>query len=897
MSKEIRILFLEDVTTDVVMINRALRKAGMEFQSKRVDTKEAFISELGKFQPDVILSDHGLPSFDGFTALALTRELCMDIPFIFVTGSLGEEMTIAAFEGGATDYVLKSNLSNLAPVIRRALREASERAHLKRHEQALHDSEEQFRMLVEGVKDYAMFMLDQEGCVASWNAGAIRLHGYQTGEVRGRHISLFYTDEDVQRNKPDEHLQTAASEGRFEEEGLRLRKSGSAFWASVIITAHYDQRGRLRGFAHLTRNITEHIQAQVRLQKSEERYRRLVEICPDALLVVDAEDRIAFCNPAAVKVLGARSPDQVKNQPVQSFLCPGHGGRIRERLNENRSEDMETPFVEEELRCLDGTRRIVELAAMPLTFQERPAIQVIAHDITSRKSAEETLRRSEALKAAILETAIDAIISVDHEGRVQEWNPAAQKMFGYSRAEVLRRPLDELIVPHALLAVYREGVANYLMNGAASLLGRALELTLRRADGTEFSAELAASRHPTEDPPRCTALIRDITGKKEAEAALKQSEERFRLLVEGVKDYAIYMLDPDGFVTTWNEGAERLYHYSEEEVAGKSFSVFFTPENVQEGYHQKVLERAMAEGRFHGEDWRVRKDGSRFLSECLVTALSDEAGNHRGFSVVACDTTDRREAADECRLLNEQLEHRVQVRTAQLESANRELEAFSYSVSHDLRAPLRHIAGYVEILESEAPSLDESSRGHLRTIADSANQMSVLIDALLEFSRMGRAEIRRQRVRLSDLVEEARRDLHREWENRDIDWRIGDLPEAPADPLMLRQVFVNLISNALKYTRPRGQPQIEIGANETDRDLVIFIRDNGVGFDMEYGGKLFGVFQRLHPAREFEGTGIGLANVRRIINRHGGCTWAEGEVNRGATFYFSLPKSVNDSHE
>jgi light-regulated signal transduction histidine kinase (bacteriophytochrome) len=253
--------------------------------------------------------------------------------------------------------------------------------------------------------------------------------------------------------------------------------------------------------------------------------------------------------------------------------------------------------------------------------------------------------------------------------------------------------------------------------------------------------------------------------------------------------------------------------------------------------------------------------------------------------------TPEKQAEDEIQRLNSQLESRVIERTAQLEAANQELEAFSYSVSHDLRAPLRHILGYVDILQTEASqTLNETSRQHLQTIAQSATQMGQLIDALLEFSRMSRAEMRCQRVSLAALVEDVRRELRSEIKGREIDWQIGDLPEVQGDPLMLRQAIVNLLSNAIKYTRTRSKAKIEIGAKNGGRETIFFVRDNGVGFDMNHAGKLFGVFQRFHRSSEFEGTGIGLAKVRRIIHRHGGRTWAEGKADGGATFNFSIPK-------
>ncbi len=227
---------------------------------------------------------------------------------------------------------------------------------------------------------------------------------------------------------------------------------------------------------------------------------------------------------------------------------------------------------------------------------------------------------------------------------------------------------------------------------------------------------------------------------------------------------------------------------------------------------------------------------------------------------------------------------------SRIEAANQELEAFSYSVSHDLRAPLRHIVGYVEILQSEAADqLDATCHQHLGAIAKAAAQLGQLMDALLAFSRLGRAEMRWESVSLARLVKEARAELSPKSEGRIIEWQLGELPEVVGDPILLRQAILNLLSNALTFTRTRPTARIEIGANRTKDEVIFFVRDNGVGFDMAYANNLFGVFQRLHRADEFEGVGIGLANVRRIIHRHGGRTWAEGVVDEGATFYFSIP--------
>jgi light-regulated signal transduction histidine kinase (bacteriophytochrome) len=254
------------------------------------------------------------------------------------------------------------------------------------------------------------------------------------------------------------------------------------------------------------------------------------------------------------------------------------------------------------------------------------------------------------------------------------------------------------------------------------------------------------------------------------------------------------------------------------------------------------------------------------------------------------EVAERKRAEAEIKALNKDLGFHV----IQLEAANKELESFSYSVSHDLRAPLRHINGYVELLlKNASSSLDEKSLRYLTTISESANRMGLLIDDLLTFSRIGRVEMQKKVFSLEDLVEEVVNDLEHETNGREIIWEKGPLPDVYGDRSLMKLAFLNLVANAIKFTSPRKQAKIEIGTVSGGKEeTVVFVRDNGVGFNMKYGDKLFGVFQRLHAADQFEGTGIGLANVQRIIHRHGGEIWAESEVDKGATFYVSIPKSI-----
>jgi light-regulated signal transduction histidine kinase (bacteriophytochrome) len=300
-----------------------------------------------------------------------------------------------------------------------------------------------------------------------------------------------------------------------------------------------------------------------------------------------------------------------------------------------------------------------------------------------------------------------------------------------------------------------------------------------------------------------------------------------------------------------------------------------------------------------------RKDGSYRWFLARAIPVRDAAGRIVRWFGTSTDIDDEwrtvedlRRAEEEIRHLNTDLERRVRERTAQLQEANKELESFSYSVSHDLRAPLRHITGFSQLLERRAgASLDAVSRNYLKTIHSAAQQGGTLVDDLLAFSRMGRAEMRQSHVDLQALAHEVRHELEADAVGRRVEWRVGELPPVEADPSLLRQVLRNLFGNALKYTRPREHALIEVGSRRGGGELEVWVRDNGVGFEMQYVDKLFGVFQRLHTVEQFEGTGIGLANVRRIISRHGGRTWAEGAVGQGATFHFTLPLAAASQHE
>jgi PAS domain S-box-containing protein len=369
------------------------------------------------------------------------------------------------------------------------------------------------------------------------------------------------------------------------------------------------------------------------------------------------------------------------------------------------------------------------------------------------------------------------------------------------------------------------------------------------------------------------------------------SENLLKLMVESVRDYGIFMLDTKGHVISWNIGAERIKGYKAEEIIGSHFSIFFAKEDVEANKPERELMIATKEGRYEEEGWRVRKDGTTFWASIVVTAVRDNHGVLRGFGKVTRDMTERMRNEEKIRALANELEERVMQRTRDLETSNKELESFSYSVSHDLRAPVRAMNGFARILLDEhSQELSKEAREYLSIISESARQMGNLVDDLIEFSRLGRRPVYKTAVNTRDLLDSVLETLRPSFEGRNIELVIGELPEAYADPILLRQVFLNLVSNALKYSSNREHARIEIGALSHHNDkTVYFVRDNGVGFNMKYAHKLFEVFQRLHRAEDYEGTGVGLAIVSRVIQRHE--VWAEAEEGRGATFFFSLNRA------
>ena len=494
------------------------------------------------------------------------------------------------------------------------------------------------------------------------------------------------------------------------------------------------------------------------------------------------------------------------------------------------------------------------------------------------KRSEERLRESEERLRLTLEGAQIGIFDWDVEHDTWFVSPEYYTMLGYEPKHGLgdRTEWLERVHPDDRHHVAAE-IQKVLTRASTADRPQTYEYEARmlHADGTyrwHCVKQVAIERDRQGRVTRMLGLRMDIHDRKIAEEERRNAERQLRTIVENFPDY-LTRLDEQCRHLYVNPAVEKGVGMSLEHCIGKTLLDLSAPgppgqnemlcASVRQAFEQRIPNKVEAV-------WPSRQ-GERIFEVRHIPELDDD---DEVVSVlrVTRDITEQRQAEEHVRQLNLELERRVADRTAELEATNQELEAFAYSVSHDLRAPLRHIDGFVDLLRKRATeNLGPKSQHYMDMISDSAGRMGGLIDDLLSFSRTGRREMRKVPCDLGDLVQEAVRELEPEAEGRSIRWHVADLPAVTGDPAMLRLVLVNLVSNALKFTRPRQQAEIEIGCLPSDEtEIVVFVRDNGVGFDSDYAGKLFGVFQRLHGADEFEGTGIGLANVRRIVNRHGG---------------------------
>ena len=512
-----------------------------------------------------------------------------------------------------------------------------------------------------------------------------------------------------------------------------------------------------------------------------------------------------------------------------------------------------------------------------------------ARDITQRKQAETALQYSEQRYRSLVVATSQVVWTTNAQGEVAGDMPMWREFTGQTLEQIQGWGWIECLHPEdrdRTAAVWTLAVKNRTLYDT--------DYRMRRRDG-EYR-DVAVRGVPVLEPDgsirEWIGTCTDVTERRLAEEQLRLSQQRLALAQKAGKSGS-FDWDIQNNLNIWSPEVQELYGLKPGEFGGKfeSWEQLVYPDDLPRA--RQAIEESLKTGEFAGE-WRIRRpdNGEMRWIDARAKVLYDPSGRPNRMVGINIDITDRKRAEEEIRELNDELEQRVVQRTAQLEASNKELEAFTYSVSHDLRAPLRHVAGFAKMLVEEyQATLDENAKHYLVRISEGVQRMGQLVDDLLNLARVGRKELGLQVTGLSSIVQAVIAELQPETEGREVEWKIANLPFVECDPALMKQVFQNLLSNALKFTRPRPQAVIEVAERGQDGHNVIVVRDNGVGFSMKYADKLFGVFQRLHRAEDFEGTGVGLATVQRIIAKHGGRIWAEAELDKGATFYFTLGTS------
>ncbi len=605
---------------------------------------------------------------------------------------------------------------------------------------------------------------------------------------------------------------------------------------------------------------------------TEARCRGLLESSPDPIIVVDARGRIVAANQQTERVFGYQR-EELLNRPI-GLLLPDRFRDVHAAWVRNFFLAPVARFMGQAGELLarrkDGSEFPAEIGLGPFGSDEGVLVSCAVRNITDRLGLQESLRANEQRLSLALAAGHMGVWDLDMRSGECWRTLEHDHLFGYdellprwefSRFQAHVHPADRDATERAFSDSYRSGQLK-------------IECRIVRTDQAvrwvRIDGEVVRDEHET--PLHMQGVIHDITERKTAEEELLAAEERYRLLVDGVKDYGIFMLDKEGRVATWNEGARRQKGYSSSEVLGRDASMFYPKEERAARKDLNLLETALREGSVTDEGWRERKDGSRIWAEVVITALRDQRGDLLGFSNCSRDLTQRKKADEDLR------------------RSNAELQQFAYVASHDLQEPLRMVASFTQLLAKHYKGrLDEDADEFIGYAVDGAKRMQLLIEDLLAYSRVGTRTKGFKLCSAGDVVEAALRHLTIAIEESGAQIHTPDLPQIVCDDLQITSVLQNLVGNAIKFRTPSAPPVIEISAARSDAEWVFSVKDNGIGIESRHFERVFQVFQRLQTRENYPGNGIGLAICRKIVERHGGRIWLESEPGKGTTFLFTIP--------
>jgi PAS domain S-box-containing protein len=866
-----------------------------------------------------------------------------------------------------------------------------------------------FQLLVEGVKDYALFTKDLSGYVTSWNRGAERLLGYAESEILGKHFSYFFTPDAAQAGAPAKELSKAFRDRQSEEEGWRVKANGERFWASVSRTILVEDDGRAYGFAVIMHDLTAKKTAEREINEKAIRIKAVVESAVDGLITIDEAGIIESFNPACERIFGYTTLEVI-GQNIKMLMpepyCGEHDGYLANYIATGEAHIIGSAGREVSGKRKDGSVFSMDLSISAFQLEDGRHFSGIIRDITERKQTMTALRLSEeryelAMKAlsvgiwdwdvttdkldwsplykelmgihheefvphikelasrlhpedkermldmlhqhlrnegpydieyrfrrrdgnyvwirakgqatwgedgtplrmvgsideiterkraeaklhAVLHHAVDGLITIDERGTVESFNPACEGIFGYRAAEVIGRNI-KMLMPEPYHSEHDGYLAHFTVTGKARIIGTAgREVSGKRKDGSVFPMDLAVSAFQLENGRCFSGIIRDISEQKKNALALAEASKRFRLLVEGVKAHALFTIDLNGCVASWNRGAERLLGYTEAEIVGRSFSCMFTQEDIERGVPETQMNKAREAGQAEDEGWRIRANGERFWANVNKTALLEEGDCAiRGFAVIVQDVTERKKIA-------------TALEEARLEKLRLQ-EGFLSHVSHELRTPLTAIYFFTtNVLDGLFGDLTPEQRDQLNLTLENANQLKNMVSDLLDITRIEthKLTVTSQPTNLTRLITEVLNTCQTNAVGRDI--RLSaefakDMPFAWADPSRVRQILTNLIDNGIKFTPDSGSVTVRSEPHTDDENfLCLSVRDTGCGIDPKSRDIIFERLAQVKSNTEASrsGLGLGLFIARELISLHGGRIWVDSLLGEGSTFYLTLP--------